>query len=127
MLNAITMLFWIGAFAPWLRPSAAIIGVPARIPVMHSNISERPEPFGPPSGSTVVAWRASVVGLPWTSIAAPSGIGLPSAAAWRMRPAAIRPVAMSSNSGLPSGSGAGIPIAIGLVAMLGTLAPWYAI
>jgi hypothetical protein len=81
MLKTITMAFCSASFGP-VRPARVVMmGVPAITPVRHSNSSDRPEPLGPPSGSRVTALAASTVGFPSVSIATPSGIGLPSAAA----------------------------------------------
>ena len=63
------------------RPSSASasarIGFATSTLVTSSIISASPEPFGPPSGSGVIATEESVVGRPCSSMAHPAGIGVP--------------------------------------------------
>ena len=87
---------------------------------MNSNMRDRPDPFGPPNGSGIAAVFGSVVGVPSSAIAQPSGMGSPAARAWTSRPSAATLVAMSRTTGPRP---VGTPIASGLVETLRTRAP----
>ena len=62
-------------------------------------MKERPEPFGPPSGSNVASLFGSVVSRPSASSPQPSGIVCPASRALITLPIATLDVDMSSSSG----------------------------
>src|SRR5262249_58376990 len=107
-----------------LAPAAsagAMIGLPTVRLQRHSIMKERPEPFGPPSGSSVASFLGSVVSRPCASSPQPSGISRPASRALITFPMATFDVDMSTSSG--GRFFAGEAIASRLLQTPATLAP----
>src|SRR5262249_29076024 len=84
---------------PPAASAGAMIGLPTVRLQRHSIMKERPEPFGPPSGSSVASVLGSVVLRPCASNPQPSGISRPASRALITFPMATVDVDMSTSSG----------------------------
>src|SRR5262249_12628517 len=107
-----------------LPPAAragAMIGLPTVRLQRHSIMKDRPEPFGPPSGSSVASFLGSVVSRPCASNPQPSGISRPASRALITFPMATFDVDISTSSG--GGLLAGKEIAGGWLETPAALAP----
>ena len=113
--------FWLWRQSPSAPMAVAISGLPTRIPVRHSNISDSPAPLAPPSGVRNRAASASVVGSPSPVSATPGSSCVPLSRARITWP--IEPVDVAMSSRIGSRSMPGAAIAIGLVATPRARAP----
>src|SRR5712691_11663334 len=107
--------------APPAASADAMIGLPTVRLQRHSIMKDRPEPFGPPRGRSVVTFLGSVVSRPCASIPQPSGMSRPASRALITLPIATFDVDMSSRNGRRFL--AGKAIASGLLETPATLAP----
>src|SRR5262249_42497863 len=85
--------------APPAASAGAMIGLPTVRLQRHSIIKERPDPFAPPSGSSVASFLGSVVSRPCASSPQPSGISRPASRALITFPMATFDVDMPTRGG----------------------------